>query len=174
MTGKSLRRWCSALALFGTVLTAAPASAGQVYSRFKINALHEWSLKKWTIWAMPDHECLAMEQEVDFEKPNFWGFMIKNGLDVEMFFGSIENPQPQTVQVTFNSGKPVSFLARVQPMDTAVAYVIPFDLEYVWTMQDDVDVDVFAGGNRVFSGGTTVMGKVALALEKCDNWQQAH
>ncbi len=156
------------------VLAAAPASAGEMYSKFKIDALHKWSIGKWTIWAMPNHVCLAMDQEINFEKPQFWGFIIKNGLDVEMFFGSIENPQPQTVQITFNSGKPVSFPARVEPMDGANAYVIPYDLEYVWLMQDDVDVDVFTGGNRVFSGWTKVMGKVAEGLEKCDNWNQAH
>ena len=172
--GRLLPRLCCALALLGIVLAAAPASADQVYSKFNVNARHNWTQKKWTIWAMENHTCMAMEQEVDFEKPQFWGFIVKNGLDVEMFFGSIQNPQPQTVQITFNNGKPVSFPARVQPMDDAVAYVIPFDLEYVWTMQDDVDIDVSAGGNRVFWGGTTVMGKVAETLEKCDKWQEAN
>ena len=160
--------------MLGAVLPSAPASAGEVYSKFKTESLHKWSIGKWTIWAMPGHQCLAMDQEINFEKPSFWGFIVKDGLDVEMFFGSIANPQPQTVQITFNSGKPVSFPARVEPMDGANAYVIPFKLEYVWTMQDDVDVDVFTGGNRVFSGWTKVMGKVAEGLEKCDNWNQAH
>lgn len=169
-----LRSGARALLVLGAVMATAPASAGETYSRYKLDSLHKWTISKWTIWAMPGHVCLAMEQEIDFAKPSFWGFMIKDGLDSEMFFGSIADAQPQTVQITFNYGKPVSFPARVQPMDGANAYVIPFDLEYVWTLQDDVDIDVFTGGNRVFSGGTKVMGKIAEGLEKCDDWNQAH
>ena len=173
------RGWRGALLALGAVLAAAPADAGDageiVYSKFKLDSyLHKWSVKDWTIWAMPNHECFALKQDVDPRAPHFWGFIVKNGLDGEMFFGTIADPQPQTVQVTFSSGKPVSFPARVEPMDGANAYVIPFKLEYVWTMQDDIDIDVFTGGNRVFSGWTKVMGKVAEGLEKCDDWNQAH
>lgn len=73
---RSARRWCSALAMLVVVLAAAPASAGEMYSKFKIDALHKWSIGKWTIWAMPNHVCLAMDQEINFEKPQFWGFII--------------------------------------------------------------------------------------------------
>ncbi len=173
------RGWRAALLALGAVQAPAPATAGEAgevyYSQFKLGSyLHKWSVKDWTIWALPDHVCLALKQDVDPRAPHFWGFIVKNGLDVEMFFGNVEDAAPQTVQITFNSGKPVSFPARVQPMDGANAYVIPFTLEYLWTMQDDIDIDVFTGGNRVFSGWTKVMGKVAEGLEKCDNWQDAH
>lgn len=173
------RTWRGALLALGAVLGAAPGNAVEpnevVYSKFKIDTyLHKWSVKDWTIWAMPNHVCLAMKQDIDPRAPHFWGFIVKDGLEVELFFGSIENAAPQTVQITFNSGKPVSFPARVEPMDGANAYVVPFTLEYLWTMQDDIDIDVFANGNRIFSGWTKVMGKIAEGLEKCDNWQAAH
>lgn len=135
---------------------------------------HEWSVRDWTIVALPNHECDALLQKRSMTPFTFWGFRVKNGLDVQMYFGSIANAQPQRVQVTYNDGPPNSYSAGVEQFGSWSAYVVPINLETLWELPDELSFDAFVGGAKVTRGTTRLMGKVAEALETCDKWQGAH
>ncbi len=134
----------------------------------------EWSVRDWTIVALPNHECDALLQKRSMTPFNFWGFRVKNGLEVQMYFGAVANAQPQRVQITYNDGEPNSYAAGVEKFADWSAYVVPIKLEDLWAFPDELDFDAFVGGDKVTWGTTKLMGKVAEALEKCDNWQDAH
>jgi hypothetical protein len=152
-------------------------AAGQVKSGAEIRfrgVRQKWSVNAWDISALPAHECVALVQKGDLTPFNFWGFRVRNGQDVQLFFGSIADARPQTVQVVFNDAPPISYAASVEPFQEWNAYVVPIKLEDLWAFQDELFFDVYAGATKVTWGGTKVMGKVAEALEKCDNWETAH
>lgn len=165
----------AALLSLGMALVATPASAGgKTFAGITYETiLHKWGVNAWDIWALPNHECMAILQKPDLTPFNFWGFRVLNGLGVQMFFGSIADARPQTVKVAFDDGA-ISYPASVEPFLEWNAYVIPIKLEDLWAFPDELFFDVYVGGDKVTWGGTKVMGKVALALEKCDNWQTAH
>lgn len=170
------RRWCGALVALGAVLATVPANAGAPeYGEFKDpDALHKWSVNLWTIMALPSHVCLAVVHVPLGPDKNFWGFRIANGMDVTMIFGPVENARPQTVQIEYNDNQPISYSAKVTKIAGFDGYEVPIKLEDLWAFQDELFFDAYTGGNKIFWSGTKVMGKVALALEKCDNWQDAH
>ena len=167
---------CAALLVLGTALAAGPASAGgKTFAGIDYKTvLHKWSVASWDIWALPNHECLAMIQKPDLSPFNFWGFRVNNGLEVHMFFGSIANARPQTVKILFDDDSSISRPATVEPFLEWNAYVVAIDLKDLWALPDELFFDIYVDGAKVTWGGTKVMGKVALALEKCDNWQTAH
>lgn len=84
-------------------------------------------------------------------------------------FGDIADPRSQTIQIKYNDGPPNSIEAAVVPILGWNGYVIPFTLEGLWALPDELYFDAYVGENRVASGYTKVMGKVAEGLEKCDN-----
>lgn len=172
----AVRHWFRALAVLGAVLiTSSTNAATPEYGEFKYpDALHTWSVNAWTISALPGHVCVAIVHVQLGPPKNFWGFKVTDGLDVTMFFGPIENARPQTVQIEYNDDGPVSYAASIEATTGFDGYVIPIKLEDLWAFQDELFFDAYTGGNKVFWSGTKVMGKVAQALEKCDNWQQAH
>jgi hypothetical protein len=133
---------------------------------------HQWSVRDWSIVALPNHECDALLQKRTVTPFNFWGFRVKDGSDVQMYFGSIANAQPQ--QITYNDGPPNTRTASVERFGDWNAYVVPLKLEDLWAFPDELDLDAYVGGAKVSWGTTKLMGKVAEALEKCDNWQDAH
>lgn len=161
--------------MLGTVLAAAPAAAGEPeYADFKFaNTLHKWSVKNWQIFALPDHVCVAILHIPIGPPKNFWGFRVTNGSNVVMFFGPIDNAKPQNVQIEYNDDRPITYSASVDSMAGYQAYVVPLDLSDLWAFLDDLSFDAYVGGDKIFWSGTHSMGKVAEALEKCDNWQDA-
>lgn len=181
------RIWQGALLELSAVLAAAPACADEPspapvarsYTAFKFESyLHKWSVNNWTIWALPNHKCIAII-DIPYGAPNnFWGFRVINGLDVTMFFGAIENAHPQPVRLEYTDGETisssVSYPATVESFSGFDGYVVPIKLEDLWAFTDHLFFDAYAGGEKVAWSGTKVMGKVAQALEKCDNWQDAH
>lgn len=165
-----------ALIMLGVVSAAVPVSAAPAnFSGIGYDkTVHKWSVGNWNIWALPNHECLALFQKPDLTPFNFWGFRVIDGLKAQMIFGSIADAAPQTIQITFNDGPPNNHAAKVEPFLEWNAYVIPIQLEELWAFPDELFFDVYVGGSKVTWGGSKVMGKVAEGLEKCDTWQQAH
>jgi hypothetical protein len=150
---------------------AQPKSVSGI--RFQ-NVKQEWSVRDWKIVALPNHECDALLQKRSMTPFNFWGFRVKNGLDVQMYFGSVADARPQRVQISYNDGPPNNSAAGVEQFGEWNAYVVPIKLEDLWAFPDELNFDAFVGGTKVTWGTTKLMGKVAEALEKCDNWQDAH
>jgi hypothetical protein len=173
----SLGRVCRiALFALGAVLAAVPVHAGEPqYGEFKFpDALHRWSVNGWTVSALPGSLCVAIVHTPLGPPNNFWGFKVVNGLDVTMIFGPVDNARPQTVQIEYNDEQAISYPAIVDTTTGSDGYAVPIKLEDLWAFTDDLFFDAYASGDKVSWGGTKVMGKVALALEKCDNWQSAH
>ena len=170
------RHWRAALFFMFAALATAPASADQPqYGEFKFpDALHRWSVNGWTISALPGHQCIAIVHLPVGEPNNFWGFKVVDGLDVSMFFGPVANARPQTVQIEYNDARPVSYEATVDTMTGSDGYMVPMKLEDLWAFTDDLFFDAYVADEKVGWSGTKVMGKVAEALEKCDDWQAAH
>jgi hypothetical protein len=170
------RLWPCALLAASATLPVAPVHAAEPeYGEFKFaDALHKWSVNNWTITALPGHECVAIVHIPLGPPKNFWGFRVVNGLDVAMFFGPIDNARPQTVQIEYNDEQAISYAATVDTTAGFDGYVVPLKLEDLWAFTDDLSFDAYAGGDKISWGGTKVMGKIAEALEKCDNWQDAH
>ena len=135
---------------------------------------HEWSVRDWTIVALPNHECDALLQKRSMTPFTFWGFRVINGADIQMYFGSVANARPQQVRISYNDGPPNSYAAGVEHFGEWSAYLVPIKLEDLWALPDELSFDAFVGGAKVTWGTTKLMGKVAEALEKCDNWQDAH
>lgn len=170
------RLWRGALFGVCAALAALPASAdAPQYGEFKFpDALHRWSVNGWTISALPGHQCVAIVHIPLGEPDNFWGFEVVNGFDVRMFFGPVSSACPQTVRIEYNDGPVVSYEATVDTRTGSDGYVVPIKLEDLWALPDDLFFDAYVGDEKVTWNGTHVMGKVAQALEKCDDWQQAH
>lgn len=168
--------WRGALLGLGVLMAATPVAVdAQQYGEFKFpDALHRWSVNGWTISALPGHQCVAIVHLPVGPPNNFWGFKVVNGLEVSMFFGPIENARPQTVQIEYNDGQPISYSATVDTMTGSDGYMVPIKLEDLWAFTDDLFFDAYVGDEKVGWSGTKVMGKVAEALEKCDNWQDLY
>ena len=166
----------SVSAFVGGLAGAAPTiAATPEYGEFNYpDALHTWSVNAWKISALSGHVCVAIVHVQLGPPKNFWGFKVTDGSDVTMFFGPIDNARPQTVQIEYNDAGPISYAASIDATTGFDGYAIPIKLEDLWAFQDELFFDAYTGGNKVFWSGTKVMGKVALALEKCDTWQQAH
>ena len=172
---KLARRIVQAGLLAGIAFAAPVAATPHEFPTIDyVKPLHKWSVDSWTIWALPGHECVALKQETKFAEFSFWGFRVVDGSDSHMIFGPVADARPQTVRVEYDGMPSVRYPALVEPFLDYNAFVVPIDLSDIWAFQDELFFDVYAGDQKVTWGGTKVMGKVALALEKCDNWQSAN
>ncbi len=98
--------------LASLTLSANPAAAGNakgddgcvagvVPAHFK----KKWKFDDWNVWATEYGTCMALEQEtLGYSEYHVWGFEQSPGSRLTMYFGSIENAQPQTEQLSWING----------------------------------------------------------------------
>lgn len=172
----SARRWCSALAMLGAVLAAAPASAGEkVFAGIgPENFGKKWSFNDWRVWALPNGSCLALEEVPGAVPFSFWGFQQSPGSRVQVIFGSIENARPQTVQMSFNNGGKFDYHADVRRMSDWDAYVISLQPDALSILPNQLIIEADVGGAQVFLNEYNEMDRVYGKMADCLTWQETH
>lgn len=134
----------------------------------------KWSFDDWHVWAMPGDVCLAMESypiEVPFR---FWGFRQSPGSSLQLYFGSIENARPQTVQMSFNNGGQFDYSAEVIQIQDWDAYAIFMRGNALSVFPRQLTVEASVGGDRVFMNVYNAMGRVRDNMAECLAWQGNH
>jgi len=166
----------AALALAG-ILAATPAQAQRekVFSGIvPEHPLKAWAPNEWHVWAMPDGTCLALAQEPTDTPFHFWGFRQSPGSRIDLIFGSIDDPRPRRLQMSFNDGGKFDYDARVERFSDWDAYVISVQGNALSIFHQQTIIESFVNGERVFFGITNSMRNVEKAMGKCLAWQQSH
>jgi hypothetical protein len=154
---------------------AAPAHAQKVFAGIAPTVYSKkWNPNEWHIYALPDGSCYAIAQDPQFAQFHFWGFRQSPGSRVDLFFGSIENARPRTVQMSFNDGGHYDYAARVVHQSDWDAYAISLQSNALSVFHDQTIVAAYVNGEKVFHGITNSMRNVEKNMRKCLEWQQSH
>jgi hypothetical protein len=153
----------------------APAQSQKVFAGIApVSYSKAWAPNEWHVYALPDGNCFAIAQEPRDTPFKFWGFRQSPGSRVELFFGSIENARPRTVQMSFNDGGKFDYPARVVRQLDWDAYAISLQPNALSVFHNQTIVEAYVGGVRVFAGITNSMRYVEKTMRKCLEWQAAH
>ncbi len=170
------RSVCGLVATVLMVFSVTPAAAkeaafsGLVPVKFD----HKWEVNEWVVWALPGGLCDAEAQYPDQTPFRFWGFRQSNGSRVDLYFGSIENARPQTVQMSFNDGENFAYAAQVEHQADWDSYVISLQPDALSVFHDDTFVDAYVDDEKVFWGVTHSMRNLEKTMAKCLTWQEGH
>lgn len=134
----------------------------------------KWSFDDWHVWALPSHECLAMESYPNETPFRLWGFRQSPGSRLQLYFGSIENAQPRTVQMSFNDGGQFDYDAEVVRIKDWDVYSISMRGNALSVFPSQLTVEASVGGERVFMNVYNAMGRVRDKMTECLAWQQSH
>lgn len=153
---------------------AAQAQREKVFSGISpVHYLKAWAPNEWHVYAMLDRSCYAIAQEPNDTPFKFWGFRQKPGSRLDLFFGSIENARPRTVQMSFNDGGKFDYEARVVRQLDWDSYSISLQENALSVFHNQTIVEAFVNGEEVFHGITNSMRNVEKTMHKCLEWQQS-
>lgn len=167
--------------LASLTLSANPAAAGNakgddyvagvVPATFK----KEWKFDDWNVWATEYGTCMALEQDtLGYAAYHVWGFEQSPGSRLTMYFGSIENAQPQTVQLSWNNGGDFDYDAQVKHLRDWDAYEISLQANALSVFPRQLTVVAHVNGERVFLNVYNSMDRLRKAMTECLAWQQAN
>jgi hypothetical protein len=134
--------------------------------------LHQWTFSDWQIWAEPDKQCRAIEQDPNITPIKFWGFRQKPGGRVELFFSGNGNERPITVEMSFNGGGRFKYPDNVERWSQWNVHVVSLQSDALSIFPNITVFESFANGSKILWEETHVMRKVESSIEECLNWQQ--
>ena len=138
--------------------------------------LKKWSFDDWNVWATEYGTCMALEQDtLGYQTYHVWGFEQSPGSRLTMYFGSIQNARPQTVQISWNTGKgDFDYDAQVKHLREWDAYEISLQANALSVFPRQLTVVAHVGGERVFLNVYNSMDRLRKAMAECLAWQEAH
>ncbi len=145
--------------------------AGVVPANFK----KEWKFDDWNVWATAQGTCLALEQDnLGYAAYHVWGFEQSPGSRLTMYFGSIENARPQTVQMSWNNGGEFAYEAQVKNLRDWDAYEISLQANALSVFPRQLTVVAHVNGERVFLNVYNSMDRLRKAMAECLAYQEAN
>lgn len=136
--------------------------------------LKKWTFDDWNVWATQYGSCMALEQDVSWPTFHLWGFEQSQGSRVTMYFGSIQNAEPQTVQLSWNNGGEFAYDASVKHFREWDAYEISLQANALAVFPRQLTVVAHAGGERVFLNVYNSMDRLRKHMDECLAWQEAN
>ena len=165
-----------AIAALTGIGASAPAQAQKVFAGIvPENYLKRWSPNEWHVWAMPDgRQCLALSQDPGTEPFKFWGFRQSPGSRLDLIMGSIQSARPRTVQMSFNNGGLFDYPATVEHFLDWDAYVVSLQGNALSVFHDQMFIESYVSGRRVFMGSSNAMKHLEKVMGICLEWQRTH
>ena len=167
--------------LASLTLSSHPASAGKSKEDDTyvagVQPAHnkKWSFDDWNVWATQYGTCMALEQDTrGYADYHVWGFEQSPGSRLTMYFGSIQNAQPQTVQMSWNNGGEFDYDAQVKHLREWDAYEISLQANALSVFPRQLTVVAHVNGERVFSNVYNSMDRLRKAMAECLAFQQAN
>ena len=173
----TLRRTALGLGVAVAMLTGGPAAAASkpVFGGVEPAQFDKkWSFDDWHVWALAGDVCLAMEAYPDETPFQLWGFRQSPGSRLQLYFGSIQNAQPQTVQMSFNNGGQFDYPAEVIRIRDWDVYAISMRGNALSVFPRQLTVEAYVGGKRVFLNVYNAMGRVRDKMAECLAWQESN
>ena len=169
------------IALALSALAVSPASAGKskeadtYVAGVQPASVKKWSFDDWNVWATPYGTCMALEQDsIGWPTYHVWGFEQSPGSRLTMYFGSIENAQPQTVQMSWNNGGDFDYDAQVKHLRDWDAYEISLQANALSVFPRQLNVAATINGKVVFINVYNSMDRLRRAMAECLAFQQGN
>ena len=167
--------------LASLTLSSHPASAGKSKEDDTYVAgvqpayTKKWSFDDWNVWATQHGTCMALEQDnIGWPTYHVWGFEQSPGSRLTMYFGSIQNAQPQTVQMSWNNGGNFDYDAQVKHLREWDAYEISLQANALSVFPRQLTVVAHVKGERVFINVYNSMDRLRKAMAECLAFQQTN
>ena len=169
------------ITLASLTLSAQPAAAGksredETYVAGVQPAYNKkWAFDDWNVWATQYGTCLALQQDnIGWPTYHVWGFEQSPGSRLTMYFGSIQNAQPQTVQMSWNNGGAFAYDAQVKHLREWDAYEISLQANALSVFPRQLTVVAHVKGERVFINVYNSMDRLRKTMAECLAFQQAN
>ena len=168
------------LVLAALGISSVPAWAGNSKDDTYVKGIEpayvkKWSFDDWNLWATTRGTCLALEQEtLGYSAYHVWGFEQSPGSRVMMYFGSDENAQPQTVQMSWNMGGDFDYDAQVIEFMDWKVYTISLQANALSVFPRQLNVAAKVNGKVVFINVYNSMDRLRKAMTECLAYVEAN
>ena len=135
----------------------------------------KWSFDDWNVWATTRGTCLALEQEtIGYAAYHVWGFEQSPGSRLTMYFGSDENAQPKTVQMSWNMGGDFDYDAEVIEFMDWKVYTISLQANALSVFPRQLNVSAKVGGKVIFINVYNSMDRLRKNMAECLAYAEAN